>query len=318
MSTALVHATNQPQAVSANEILRTVSKEYCMPVISALASVAAEKDLDKMAFIPLLGGGTKAKIFRVELNQQKFVLRLLDENQPLERRKSELCAHKMGEKLQIAPKLIYSDPSYRVMLMDFIEGRELVKEDLDNPDLLKELMQTLKKFHHQPKDESLVKKTKLEAIQDLYERYKDKKGVVFPSCFDRLHRQLQANFASLTAERVPSHGDFNQRNILVAKDGKIYIIDWAQASIDHPFLDIAWLSTFSAANAGQMRALLKAYLERNPSEQEMQEMLFFRSVTTFLVATLWIGRQEEREQGQLDAVGLIELPAYSRVCQALL
>lgn len=292
----------QPSAYTIKEVLTAVSEKYAVPINEALSLIAKEEEIDKIPFNPLLGGGTNSKLFRIDIGNKKYVLRLLDENQPIERRRSELNAQKIGAELEISPKVFYADQMLIVMVMEFIEGRTLTRDDLNNAKIVKGTMEALKKFHQYPVEGQLIKRTKVGAIQDLYERYKNKKGVVFPSCFDQLHRKLQEDFAGLERVHGPSHGDFNPRNILVGEQGRIYIIDWAQASIDHPFLDIAWLSTFLAANHDQVKSLLKEYLGREPKELEIKETLFFKDVTTLLVATLWIGRQEERDQGKLNSI----------------
>lgn len=228
----------EPSSYSINEVLNAVSENYALPINDAVLLIASKEAVDKIKFKPLLGGGTKSKIFRVDIENKKYVLRLLDENQPVERRRSELIAHKIGAELQIAPEIIYADQTPLVMIMEYIEGRTLTKHDLNNAEIVKKVMSALKKIHQYPEEGVLAKRTKVGAIQDLYDRYKSKKGVVFPTCFDQLHSNLQDAFADLQTKRMPTHGDFNPRNILVAENGRIYIIDWAQASIDHPFLMI--------------------------------------------------------------------------------
>lgn len=287
---------------SINEVLDSVTSNYALSINEAMSLIAPKESIDHIQFKPLLGGGTKAKIFRFDIGDKKYVLRLLDENQPIERRKSELDAHRIGAELQIAPEIIYADGTSLIMVMEFIEGRSLTREDLDNAEIVKNMICALKKFHEYSGEEHLVRRTKVQAIHDLYDRYKNKKGVVFPSCFYQLHSKLQTDFANLKKERVLSHGDFNPRNILVTENKRIYVIDWSQASLDHPFLDIGWLASLTAANHEQLTGLLKEYLGREPKESELQEALFFKDVTTFLIATLWIGRQEERDQGKLDAI----------------
>ena len=292
----------EPSSRSIKEVLAAVPEGYALPIKESMSLIAKEEAVDKIQFKPLIGGGAKAKIFRVDIGNKKYVLRLLDEKLPIERRRSEINAHKIGAELQIAPKIIYVDQRLSVMVMEFIEGRTLTRDDLNNVEIVKEVMKALKTFHQFLHEGQLVSRTKVAAIQELYDRYQNKKGVVFPSCFEQLYRNLQADFSDLKIEHRPSHGDFNPRNILVTDQGRIYIIDWDQASIDHPFLDIAWLSTFLGANNEQMKGLLKEYLGREPNAYELNEALYFKDVTTFVVATLWIGRQEERDQGKLDSI----------------
>lgn len=295
------------EEVLLSDICKRVSGNYVLPIHEAIALITQDVAADQIRFEPMLGGGSKAKLFRVDVGDKKYVLRLLDENQPVGQRMSELNAHRIGVELQIAPEIIYADPQPLVILMEFIEGRTLTRDDLDNAEVVKQVVSALKKFHHYSENDSssysgILRRTKVKAIHDLYDRYKHKKGVIFPSCYDPLHSKLQEDFVTLKRKHTLSHGDFNRHNILISEEGHIYVIDWACAGIDHPFLDIGWLATSLAANDVQLQGLLREYLEREPTTDEVNEVFFFKDVTAFLLATLWIGRQEERDQGKLDVL----------------
>lgn len=284
---------------SLDELLERVAPNYIPSIREAVSRISLENSEKYICFTPLLGGLSKCQLFRMEVKGKKYVLRLLDEKKPIEKRRSEIEGHRIGAQLTIAPKLLYYDHASLVMVMEFIEGRTFSRSDLNNKALVRSVMQTLKKFHTYRGEEHLIRRSKTKAHQELYERCL-KKGVVYPSGFDGYYRELQEVFARLPRPWCPSHGDMNPGNILIAKDGRIMLIDWAEATIDNPFFDIGWLSCFSAANVDQIQGLLQAYLERPPTEMEVEETLFMRDFTTFFVATLWIGRQEERDQHTLD------------------
>ncbi len=285
---------------SLHDILDTLPETYNDPLIEALSSIAPQENIFRIPFEPLLGL-SNSKVFSFEVKNQKFVLRLLEERHPLERRIAEVSAHKIGDSLGIAPKLFFVDDTPLVMVIEFIEGREFSRHDLNDDSITSSVMQAIKKFHQYSGKTKLQKQTKIDAIQNLYERYK-KKSIVFPSCYDTLYHKLLDDFTHLVSEPVPSHGDTNPRNILIANDGKIYLIDWDLSNYESPFLNIGWLSCFTAADDSQIKNLLRGYLEREPYESELQESMFLRDATTFLIATLWMGRQDERDQSTLDNI----------------
>ncbi len=297
----LATAIASPDSQNTAQLLNNVPSTYASSIQDALSTIVSEEEMQSIEFKSLLGGLSQSKLFQFDLRGKKYVLRLLDENKALERRKSEVAAHRIASQLEIAPKLFYTDRSPLVMIMEFIEGRTFSREDLDNRDLVTQVMQTLKKFHQYTGDAHLLKRTKVETIEYAYERHKAK-GTVFPSCFEKLLDELQEEASNLDARFGPSHGDFNPNNIMVGDDGKIYIIDWSEACIDHPFFDIGWLSNFSAVSTDQIENLLKGYLERDPTESEIEEVLFHKGTTTLLVAVHWLGKQEERDQNTLDSI----------------
>ena len=90
----------EPGLYSINEVLEAVSENYRPSINQAISLIAPKEAVDKIQFKPLLGGLTKSKVFRVDIENKKYVLRLLDENQPPERRRSELNAHKIGAGMQ--------------------------------------------------------------------------------------------------------------------------------------------------------------------------------------------------------------------------
>jgi len=276
------------------EILNSVSTAHALQVQEAIKMIAQNYTLNTLCFEPLLGGLSKSKVYRVDINNKKFVVRFLDENEPLERRLSEVRAHQIGAKLNIAPKLFYTNQNPLVFVMEFIEGRALSRQDLGNQETVIKIVRAIKKFHHQAPSENLHQQTRSEMIQGLYKYNQEQNGVVYPSCFDDLHEKLQTNSVALKANLLPTHGDLNLDNVLIANDGNVYFIDWAEAHVDNPFLDIGALVCFTAANNDQIKNLLQEYLGRIPNESEFKEVLFCRDIIIFHVATFWIGRQEER------------------------
>ena len=295
------------------EFLKCVPVAYHESVKKAILKIDPNVDLSSIDFESLLGGFSGAKLFKFKIKNIGYVLRLLSQDKKNELRRSEIKAHQTAAKLGIAPKIYYVDSQKDplVIVMEFIDCRILSQEDLNNETILKKSTDAINIFQNSSV-KGLLKQTRLKAAEALY---KDmlQKGVIYPSCFDEIFKKLKTESKNFKRKLAPTHGDPNPANILIAKDGKVYLIDWSEARMDNPFIDIGWLLCMSGANKEQTRTILKAYLSKDPTDLELKEAAFFRNLTNFVFATLWIAKQKERAQEKLDA--LLADPSLKKISE---
>jgi len=116
---------------SLSQLLENISPVYHSSIVEAIAKMTTNEDTSKIVFTLMLGGLSNAQLFQMNVDNRKYVLRLLDEKKAVERRKSEVYGHLLGASLKIAPKLIYTDQIPLVMVMEFIEGRTFSHSDLN-------------------------------------------------------------------------------------------------------------------------------------------------------------------------------------------
>jgi len=288
------------KSLTLNSLLQGLSNGYMLQIQEALNFIA-QGNQNQLFFQPLLGGLSNAKIFSFAINNKQYVLRLLDEAESIDIRQSELAAHQIGAQLKIAPQLFYFKQSNPlVFVIEFIDGQLFSQKDLDNPIIVKKLMETIRKFHNTVPPVALYQKTKLTFINEKIADNKIKNYTIFPSCFDPLHQQLQETCISIETKSLPCHGDLNPENIIIGKDGNIYLLDWAQANMDHPFIDIGWLACFSAATNNHITILLQEYLERQPTATEVLEMILLKNIILFHTTIFWFSQQKETDQKKLD------------------
>lgn len=299
-----------PSGATHKQTIEAIHPIYETPLRKALSQLFGNES--NVKFTPLTGGMSAASLFLLEGDQQKYVLRLMPERQTPEKKLAEIEANRIAAQLGITPKLRYVDDETSLLIvMDYIDGRSIKIDDLNNHRTMKKVMEALRLYHSTVPNKTIFKYTKLDAINELYHRYK-KRGVVFPSVYEKLLLKINQDFKSLKTPFVPSHGDFNPGNILLSKENKIYIIDWPHAGMDNPYLEIGWFACFMGANHSQIKTLLSFYLKRQPTSSEVKETLFFKNMTKFLMATLLMGRQEERDQKVLDDMleSSLVLPSY--------
>ena len=272
-------------------------------ITEALTSFDQDIDINSIDMKPLLGGISKSKLFKFNANGKTYVLRLLAKDKPLESRISEISAHRIADNLDIAPKVVYidSEENPNIVIMEFVEGRLFEREDLSNKTLLKKIMVALKEFQNYPKKFGISNKTNIDGIDDLYKRKLDK-GTIYPSGFNEMLNELKEDYRLFSAGKSIIHGDLNPGNIIITKEEKIYFIDFALSGIDNPFADIGWFACILGATDKQISDILEAYLNRTPTINETKCVKFFINETNFLLATLWIGRQDERDKETLDNI----------------
>lgn len=286
---------------SYNELLNKVPYIYIASIKEVVSKSFSQEELNSLKFKKLFGGLSQSKLFQINSNGNKYVLRLLDESKEIEIRKSEISAHEIGSKLKIAPNLILSDSLSLVSVMEFIEGRTISTKDIKDTVIIEKIMVNLKKFHNYSGNYNLLKKTKLDTIKNLYKSF-SKKNSVYPTGYTESYKKLIQDFIKFDRPFLPSHGDLNPANILITKDGSIYFVDWSEARVDNPLLDVGWLASCSGANLSETKILLKKYFGREPTISEFKELLYFKNLTNFLVATVLIGEQEERDQNKIDII----------------
>lgn len=97
---------------------------------------------------------------------------------------------------------------------------------------------------------------------------------------------LWDHIQSMDRPHILCHIDPVVDNFLILPDGGIRLIDWEYAGMADPLLDIAMCSIYSYYDFDQAMALLRTYLERQPTEEEKALVTAFMALSGFLWS-LW-------------------------------
>jgi|GEM_PF-1452750 len=294
--------------------LISIMPEISRPaVFEAIEKIASKEEKHTIQFKPLFGGHSNAKLFRFQASGKKYVLRLLETDKAIEKRSSEIAAHQHAESLQIAPKLIYVDRPCSFMIMEYVEGRTFSRHgaDLNNNELATKVMQTFRKFHLSSQRPNISRETRPSSLHNQY-MGNVKKGVAYPAVFDLIHKQFQEDAAKLRTQLTVTHSDLNPGNIIIGKDGNIYIIDWAEARLDNPFFDLGRFFSLAGASNEQIKNLLGAYLGREPQESEIEETLLCKDFLALNKTSRWLDLQgTKRSPQELNALLTGQLKSIS-------
>jgi thiamine kinase-like enzyme len=283
-----------------DEKLGEIPKTHKFLVHQAIDSVFP--DYKTFEVKKMVGGLSIASLFELTIDDKRYVLRLLSPDKSHYKRKSEAKAHQKATELGIAPQLHYIDDVEDpfVIIMDYIEeARTLTRYDLNNGKLMCELMTTLRKFHN-ISDIDLHTQSRMNSLDKTYKAYSESGKVSYPSCYSDLLTKLKKDFDSVHTLLTPIHGDLSPRNVLLTNDGKIFLIDFAEAHLGDFFVDFGWFSCVTEADPIQIDFLLKAYLQREPTTAEIKKVLFFKNFSYFFLSNSWLRRQNERDPNTLD------------------
>jgi thiamine kinase len=209
------------------------------------------------AWAARLPGGTVNASYRVDTRAGRFVVRIHDaaavELGADHEREARL--HSAGAAAGLAPALIYVNPSYRFMIMEYVAGVTWTAADFGRPERLGQLGAALHVLHAVPPPP--VAPFDVEAsLGRLYERLCAACPGEVSQLSALMDRAREALVTSETAQRAKTvvHNDLHHTN-LIGVD-RVFLLDWEYAAVTDPLLDLACVLAYYPAAAEHVDALL--------------------------------------------------------------
>ncbi|BBM03147.1 choline kinase family protein [Microbulbifer sp. GL-2] len=186
----------------------------------------------------------------------------------------------------ICAPLVYTDPTHRYQVTQFISGNPWKKSAAG---ALEQLANLLRDIHSLPTIDAYLDIPNKVAC---YWASIDKQAAFYPPL-----KQLQQKipFHITAAKQLGDdlslcHNDLSKGNLIIEKTGQLYAIDWEYAAMGDRFYDIAVIIEEHTLNRLQQRTLLEHYLGTNPHEKHWQRLYYWRSVYQYL-CLLWYAVQ---------------------------
>jgi aminoglycoside phosphotransferase (APT) family kinase protein len=223
----------------------------------------------------LAGGRSGATLLSVTVEGRRYVVRKPDPSRPLHERRvgRELACVAIAAASGVAPPLRHLDRDACVTVSDRIDASPLGQNPAAASGRLARVVEVLHKLHRGPAFPEGP--GTLEVVRH-FEGMRATRGDALPS---RLLAVL-ADASKATARfagSAPCHNDLNPGNILETAE-RVYFVDWETAAAGDPYFDLATLALFAFPKPDQTRALLDAYLERTPRDEDVARLTVTRVI----------------------------------------
>jgi len=212
---------------------------------------------DRGVRVSPLGGGITNHNFKVEVDDQVFVLRISGAQTRLLGidREVEHQASLRAAELGIGPLVAAFIPERGWLVTRFIEGAPITAEQMKQPPVIRRVAETLKKFHDSP---PIPGRFDSFAVVEQYRRDSEAHGATVPPAYEAAEEIADKIRSERGAQpEVPCHNDLLNANFL--DDGAIRIVDWEYAGMGDRYFDLANFSVNQEFGEAEDAELLTAY-----------------------------------------------------------
>ncbi|MGG7078595.1 phosphotransferase [Clostridium sardiniense] len=209
-----------------------------------------------------LNGGLSNVTYKVKVDNKFYVLRInSNQNEYLDlSREEEQNAIIEASKLGIAPNVFSTANKKDFLITEFIEGKSIETEKMHNPELIKNVTETLLKIHSLKGIER--KSSPFDLIRGYLNGAQELK-VVFP---DRLYKYLE-RMEKIELQRSKDkeninkycHNDYHTAYNMILNEEKLTVIDWELSGIGDVFFDLATISSDNRFSIEEDKILLESY-----------------------------------------------------------
>ena len=171
------------------------------------------------------------------------------------------------------------------IILDYVEGKTLAQLMSENPDKFDEYLELFvdlqMKVHEQ-------RAPLLNKLKDKMNRKISQADLDATTRYD-LHTRLE----SMPKHNKVCHGDFNPSNIIIAKDGTPYIIDWSHATQGNASADVArtYLLFWLDGNIEGAKKYLDLFCKKSDTAKQYVQ----KWIPIVAASQLVKGKKEERE-----------------------
>ncbi|MEY3935704.1 MAG: hypothetical protein RI901_1134 [Actinomycetota bacterium] len=241
--------------------------------------------------VEVLTGGVSNVVLAITTSNQKLVLKqalaelAVSEKWEADQRRAIVEADALNLFNQLSPnqvpKLVFLDPIRFILVLERVPvGSTVWKSDLlagvINPDIGAKLGKTLATWHNYGQDNPQVKLKFMEDALfdqlriDPFYRFVAAKNPQIEVAIRKLINELEAD---------KTHGDFSPKNIMVAMNDEIYILDFEVTHVGNPVFDLAFLIAHLVCKFFRTDDRLHAKLLANTASSFVKEYEKIRSIS---------------------------------------
>lgn len=246
------------------DVLKAKNEILYQQAASLFSELMKESTISRIT--PLKGGVSGTGVYKVVSGDQTYVLRILPESESPKAVKLEFeISARMGE-LGISPKVYAFSLEERAIVMSAVEGGPIWEYQLTAEDI-RNLGQKIRIIH----ETQLSDSGRPIAPEVLLNRILDDIKSSSPEAYQRALDKHAASFKELENNSALTHTDLNPGNLLKSDKG-IQIIDWTDAVLTHPYLDVACVVIFYIHDSKDLELFLSGYTNGKVQEINKKEL----------------------------------------------
>lgn len=171
------------------------------------------------------------------------------------------------------------------IVLEYIKGKNLAQLMAENPEKEDEYLEQFVNL------QILVHKQEAPLLNRIRDKMKRKLAEADLDATTRY--DLQMRLESLPRYDKVCHGDFNPSNVIIAEDGKEYIIDWAHATQGNTLEDVA--RTFLMFSLDGKEELAKKYIDLFCKKNDIAKQLVQQWIPIVAASQSVKNKPEEKE-----------------------
>lgn len=232
---------------------------------------------------PLTGGLSTARVFRIVVRNEPYLLRLTMPGAPAGDPAGQLASMQTAAEAGIAPHIWYVGADDGILIADFVDARPYP------PDMALLVAQTLSRVHSLRGFQKPKVGSYFDAMDRLVSTFRAANPFP-PDQIDELFRRyadLMKVYPRSDAELVASHNDVKPQNMMF--DGaRLWLVDWEAAFLNDRYVDLSISANFFVRD-DQEAAYLAAYFGAPATPyQQARFYLMRQALHVFYAAFLFV------------------------------
>src|SRR5258706_1783620 len=238
-----------------------------MSVIEEVVSKIEDWKGRKTSIHPLSGGLTNSN-FKVEVDGTPYFVRVPGESTELlaVNRQNEYQNSKAAEKAGVGPKILYYLSEYNVMVIEFLNGKTMSKDSLNEPGMPTRMAQTIKKLHAGPR---FLIDFDMFHLTEYYLKICKERDIRIPDGYqDRMPTiaKIEKAMSVKPLGTVPCNNDLLAENYI--DDGKqLWLIDYEYSGNNDPTFELGNTCQEMQFNDQQINEVCAAYFGKAAADK---------------------------------------------------
>lgn len=251
----------------------------------ALRTTFGTSDLDS-APVPMAGGLSGARLFRIRVGGIAYVLRLEGAQPPPfgDPARAHACMRTAAEAC-LAPRVRCADAASGVVIMDLVAAEPLADHHGGREGLLVELARAARLLHETPPFAPVV--DYLDGMDTLIGHFRAA-GLSSPAAVELFARYaaFRQTWRTPASDLVSSHNDLNPGNVIY--DGRrLWLIDWDAAFLADRYVDLASLANWFGHGPADDDLLLATYFGAPPGVAQRARLSLMRLVNDLFYGVMF-------------------------------